>query len=89
MCIGPYTEVDCNLTLYRLQHMSHGQPYVRADLNPMQEPTLSPSQGLRIWSHLCGAEHCTLYIYTTFSPFESSIRISVSLTRDNFSARLV
>ncbi len=27
----------------------HRQPYARVDLNPMPEPTLSPSQGLRIW----------------------------------------
>jgi hypothetical protein len=40
---------DYNLTLYRLQHMYHGQPYAGVDLNPMPESTLSPSQGLRIW----------------------------------------
>ncbi len=45
--------VDYNLTLCRrqsrLQHIYHGKPYARVDLNPMQESTLSPSQGLRIW----------------------------------------
>jgi hypothetical protein len=33
--------------LDRLQHMYHGQPYGRG--GTMLEPTLSPSQGLRIW----------------------------------------
>ncbi len=33
----------------RLQHMYHGQPYARVDLNPMHESTLSFIQGLRIW----------------------------------------
>jgi hypothetical protein len=49
----PYAVVDYNLTLYglqsRLQHIYHGQPYARVDLNPMPELTLSSSQGLRIW----------------------------------------
>jgi hypothetical protein len=45
-----YAGVDYNLTLCdRLQHMYHGEPYARVDLNPMPESTLSPSQGLRIW----------------------------------------
>ncbi len=52
--MGPYTGVDYNLTLCplhsRLQHIYHGQPYARVDLNPMPESTLSPSQGLWIWS---------------------------------------
>ncbi len=30
----------------RLQHMYHGQPYARVDLNPMPESTLFPGQGL-------------------------------------------
>jgi hypothetical protein len=46
----PYTGVDYNLTLYplqsRLQHIHHGQPYARVNLNPMPESTISPSQGL-------------------------------------------
>jgi hypothetical protein len=33
----------------RLQHMYHGQPYARVDLNLLPELTLSPSQGLHIW----------------------------------------
>ncbi len=48
-----YAGVDYNLTLFRLQsrlqQIYHGQPYARVDLNPMQELTLSPSKGLRIW----------------------------------------
>ncbi len=31
------------------QHIYHGQPYARVDLNPMPESYLSPSQGLWIW----------------------------------------
>jgi hypothetical protein len=38
--LGPYAGVDYNLTLCRLQHIYHGQPYARVDL--------IPSQGLRI-----------------------------------------
>jgi hypothetical protein len=34
------------------QHIYHGQPHARVDLNPMPESTLSPSQGLRIWTLL-------------------------------------
>ncbi len=53
MVYGPYAVVDYNLTLGRLQsrlrHLYHGQADARVDLNPMPEPTLSPSQGLRIW----------------------------------------
>jgi hypothetical protein len=49
----PYAGVDYNLTLCplksRLEHIYHGQPYARVDLNPMPESTLSPSQGLWIW----------------------------------------
>jgi hypothetical protein len=48
-CVG----VDCNLTLYplqsRLQHIFHGQPYARVDLNPVSESTLSLRQDLWIW----------------------------------------
>ncbi len=51
--IGPHAGVDSNLPLFRLQsrlqHIYHGQPYARVDLNPLPESTLSPSQGLRIW----------------------------------------
>jgi hypothetical protein len=36
----------------RRQHIYHGQPYGRVDLNHMLESTLSPSQGLWIWSQL-------------------------------------
>jgi hypothetical protein len=35
--------------IIRLQHIYHGQPYARVDLNPMPELTLSPSHGLWIW----------------------------------------
>ncbi len=46
-CMGPYAGVDYNLTLCtlqgRLQHIYHGQPYARIDLNPMLESTLSTS----------------------------------------------
>jgi hypothetical protein len=49
-----YAGIDYNLTLCplqsRLQHVYHGQPYARVDLNPMPESTLSPSQGLWIWN---------------------------------------
>jgi hypothetical protein len=48
-----YARVDSNFTLYpfqsRLQHIYHGQPYARVDLNPLPESAQSPSQGLRIW----------------------------------------
>jgi hypothetical protein len=51
--MGPYAGVDYNLTLCPLQnllqHIYHGQPYARIDLNPMPKLTLSPSQGLWIW----------------------------------------
>jgi hypothetical protein len=47
-CMRPYIYAgdDYNLTLCpfqsRLQHIYHGQPYARVDLNPMPESTLSP-----------------------------------------------
>ena len=51
--MGPYAGVDYNLTLCllqsRLQHMYHGQPYAKVDLNPMLESAVSPSQGVKIW----------------------------------------
>jgi hypothetical protein len=51
--MGPYAGVDKSLTLCplqsRLQHIYHGQPYVRVDLNTMPESTLSPSQRLWMW----------------------------------------
>ncbi len=47
--MGPFTVVDYNLTLSRLQHIYHGQPYAKVDLNPMSESALPSSQGLRIW----------------------------------------
>ncbi len=50
VCMGPYAGVDYNLTLCplqsRLQHIYHGQPYARVDLNPTPVSTLSPCQGL-------------------------------------------
>jgi hypothetical protein len=42
--MGPYATVD-----YNLQHIYHGQPNARVNLNPMPESTLSASQGLCIW----------------------------------------
>jgi hypothetical protein len=60
-CLGPNlnknmvygTGVDYKLTLCplqsRLQHIYHGKPYARIDLNSMPESTLSPGQGLWIW----------------------------------------
>ncbi len=48
--MGPYVGVDYNLTFCplqnRLQHTNRGQPYVRVDLNPMPDSTLSVNQGL-------------------------------------------
>ncbi len=42
MCMGPHAGVDYNLTLCPLQsrpqHIYHGQPYARVDLNPTPEP---------------------------------------------------
>ncbi len=46
--LGPYAGIDCNLTLCRLQHMYHRQPYSKADLNPMPQSTLFPCQRLRL-----------------------------------------
>jgi hypothetical protein len=50
--MGPIARVDYNLTLCRLQsrlqHMYHGRPYARVDLNPMPEPTFSTSKELGI-----------------------------------------
>jgi hypothetical protein len=49
--MGPCDGVDYNLTLcplqrrLQLQHIYHGQPYARIDLNPMPESTLSPQSG--------------------------------------------
>jgi hypothetical protein len=51
--MGPYAGVDYNLTLCPLQsrhqHIYHGEPYAKVDLNPLPESTLSPSPGLLIW----------------------------------------
>jgi hypothetical protein len=57
--MGPYAGLDYNkLTIFplhcRLQHIYHGQPYARVDLNPTPESTLSPSQGLLIWPQSFG-----------------------------------
>ncbi len=50
-------ELTLTLTLCplqsRLQHIYHGQPYARVDLNPRPESTVSPSQGLWIYTQLC------------------------------------
>ncbi len=49
-CTGPYAGVDYNLTLCplqnRLQHIYHGQPYAKVDLNPMPESTLASIRAL-------------------------------------------
>jgi hypothetical protein len=46
--MGPYAGVGYNLTVCplqsRLQHIYHGQPYARVDLNPMPESTLTLCQ---------------------------------------------
>ncbi len=53
-CMGPDAGVDYNLTLCplksRLQHIYHGQPYARVDLNPMPESTLPQSGTLDLAS---------------------------------------
>ncbi len=46
----PMPELTITSLQSRLQYMYHLQPYARVDLNPMPESTLSPNQGLRIWS---------------------------------------
>jgi hypothetical protein len=60
--MGPYTGVDYNLTLCplqsRLQHIYHGQPYAKVDLNPMLGSTLSPQSGT-----LDLASVCIQYVY--------------------------
>ena len=60
--MGPCAGVDYNLTLCplqsRLQHIYHGQPYARVNLNPpILESTVSPSQGLWIWPQSYGRTH--------------------------------
>jgi hypothetical protein len=61
--MGPYAVIHYHLTLSRLQsrlqHIYHGQPNARVDLNPMPESTLSSSQGLRIWPQFVYFE-CTV-----------------------------
>jgi len=46
--VGPYAGFYNSLTLCpfqcQLQHIYHGQPYARVNLNPVPESTLSPSQ---------------------------------------------
>jgi hypothetical protein len=43
--LSPYAGVDYNLTLCqlqsRLQHIYHGQPFARVDLNPIPESTFT------------------------------------------------
>ncbi len=47
-CLGLYAGDDYNLALCpfhsRLQHIYHGQPYAKVDLNPMPESTLTLCQ---------------------------------------------
>ncbi len=54
-----------NLTIYnltlcplqsRLQHIYHGEPYTRVDLNPMPEPTLAPQSGTLDFANVQYAE---------------------------------
>jgi hypothetical protein len=56
-CMGPYAGVDYTSpyvdTRVDSNTFTMGQPYPRVDHNPMPEPTLSPSQGLRIWPQYC------------------------------------
>jgi hypothetical protein len=46
--MGPYARADYNVTLCpllsRLQHIYHGQPYARVDLNPVPESNLTLCQ---------------------------------------------
>ncbi len=48
-CMGPYAGADYNLTVCplqsRLQHIYHGQPNARVDLNPMPGSILTLCQG--------------------------------------------
>jgi hypothetical protein len=84
--MGPYAVVDTNLTLRLLsplQHIYHGQPYARIDLNPMPESTLSSSEGLRIWT--IGGLSTT----TIATPYSLSlVRRQPIETTDNFKALL-
>ena len=54
--LEPYAGVDYNLTLCRLQHIYHGQPYARVDHNPMPELTYPPVRDLRFG--LCSLSDC-------------------------------
>ena len=56
-CNGTLCRSD--LTLSRLQHNYHWQPYARVDLNPMTESTLSSSLGHKIWPLLSKADLLT------------------------------
>ncbi len=59
--MGPFSGADylnlCQLQS-RFQHMYHGQPYFRVDLNPVPESTLSSSQRLNIWPQFYLAIPC-------------------------------
>jgi hypothetical protein len=75
----PSTGVDSYLSLCQLQHMYHGQPYARVDLNLMPESTLSPSQGLRIWPQVSRSTYITHTDerppYKALHPFSFSYQI--------------
>ncbi len=73
-CVRPY--VDSNLTLSRLQHIYHGQPYARVYLNPMPESTLSQVRDLGFSFCSCVEE----YIYR---------RSALLSTRSGFRSLLV
>ncbi len=85
-CTGPYAGVDSYLTLCplhsQLQHIYHGQPYARVNLNPMPESTLSPcSQVLWIWPQVpFRAPSLILAIYATniSSHFETPKNLHIS-----------
>jgi hypothetical protein len=50
-----YAGVDYNLTLCRLQHMYHGQPYAGVDIKPYARVDFIPQSGnldLALWQNL-------------------------------------
>ena len=50
--MGPYAGVDYNLTLCRLQHIYHGQPYARVDFIP-QSGTLDLASVCQFTKFFC------------------------------------
>ncbi len=80
--MGACARVDYNLTICslqsRLQHIYHGRPYARVDLNPMPVSTLSPSHGLWIWLLYV----VIFYGLTTLSPPVTGPKTFHTLTLD-------